>query len=356
MRELNVDRLLDVMRAHNDLTRALRRTIVEVAEAEHDAMHDALLVRAPLLGRIARAASAGEAGAAHLFRVLRPSIERAIRSERVGGRYVYRDVGRAEMNALVDRIGCSPLRNRYVEANHPDPALRQELAAYVGECALPLERRSVVRARGPLCFWDTSDVEDLRDLFYGVSGVSSDLMWPTQNVVTMTFAFASCAFNGRIGHLNVARVRTMAGLFYKNVAFNQPIGAWDVRRVRSMGSMFWGATAFDQPLATWDVGRVTRMYQMFKRAASFDRPIGSWDVRNVETMRQMFKDAAAFDQPLDAWDVSRVTDMEEMFEGAVAFNRQLDAWDVGRATNVRRTFERALSLERAPAWAAGRAE
>jgi hypothetical protein len=348
-RELNVDRILDVMDADNEFKRALHRAFVAIAQSPTDGLHDALVVRAPMLSRIARTNVPRAAHAALLLELLRPSIVRAIESECVEGRYLYRDLRRAEMQTLVDLIGRSPLRNRYVETQLPDTALKEEIAAYVREASSPFGERGVLLERGPLCFWDTSDVADLSSIF-SKTRVSLDLMWPTQNVVAMSFAFAESTFNGKIGHLNVGRVHSMQGVFYANEVFNRPIGEWDVGNVRAMCYMFYGARAFDVPLGAWNVSNVADMHQMFKHAAAFDQPIGSWSVGRVRHMHQMFKGAAKFDRPLQSWDVSNVRIMSQMFKHAVSFNQPLHAWTIGRVTTMHQMFMGARSLDEPPLW------
>jgi surface protein len=378
--ELNVDRILDVMQPRSRLMSALRRTILGVAASPEDPLHDALLVRAPLLTRESHGTSDRAEDASKLLALLRPSVVRTITSESVDGRYLYRNLSEAEMQTLVMSIGRSPLSNRYVEASQGDAALWREIATYVRESRVPLEQRSVLRERGPLCFWDTSGVEDLRRVFDATRGdlhtqglvamFSSDLMWPTQNVVAMQHAFAGSIFNGRIGHLNVARVRNMDGIFSGNRVFDQPIGAWNVAQVTSMSSAFDGALTFDRPLATWNVGNVRSMREMFRRAsnfnhpieswnvgrvvnmhltfdgaAAFNQPLGKWDVSGVRGMSRMFCHAAAFNQPLDNWVVSSVNDMHGMFWGAASFNQPLNRWDVSGVKDMGRMFWGAVSFD-----------
>jgi hypothetical protein len=208
---------------------AMRAELLRIARNEKDELHDALLVRAP---RIVRSDT-------ELLEALRPSIVRTIRSERVNGRYVYGDVSDVGMAEIVGRIGRSRFVNAY-RANGPDRAFRHEVNVYERECEVPVGHRSVLRERGPMCFWDTSGVEDLREALYG-KHITADLMWPTHNVRTMSFLFAKSTFNGRIGHWDVSRVESMAGLFYENEVFEQPIDRWDTRKVQNVWHMFFGA-------------------------------------------------------------------------------------------------------------------
>jgi hypothetical protein len=318
--QLNVDTILHLVPHDSDsgtgLRAALGVAIMEIARNE-GTLRDSLLVRAPLIKRVADSHKNGDPtarAARHLFDVLRPAIVATIMSERVGTRYVYADTSDADMERVVDGIGRLAFTNRLGDVSRTDTAFRRTVAAYIEECAAPFRDRAILAASGPMCFWDTSDLEDMRGVFdsqcFGFGGqpdesdaydFSADLMWPTQNAVHMGYMFAFSRFNGRVGHLNVARVKSMAGTFCCNHAFNQPIGGWDVSRVSDASYMFHRALAFDQPIGTWDVARVVDMHGMFEHAAAFNRPIGAWDVRRATNMNRLFKGASSFAQPLGGW-------------------------------------------------------
>ena len=127
---------------------------------------------------------------------------------------------------------------------------------------------------GPLCFWDTSSVECGDGIFSPPSALrvageqapdpeddartlpalarfSADLYWSTNKCTSLESTFAHCAFDGRIGHLDVSRVRSMSSLFRSNSVFNQPLGQWDVSSVVDTEFMFRRAISFNQPLDAW---------------------------------------------------------------------------------------------------------
>ncbi len=259
--QLNVGRILDIVATGREgLKGALRGGILATARNAGTLAHDALLVRAPLMMRVARQNMLDPSyvrAARELFAAMRPSIERTIRSERVGETRVYGDLSDAEMARVVDLLGRHAFTNatrdeiaRCDPRAYQNDELEHEVAAYIAECRAPLSERRVLATRGPMCFWDTSDVTDLSSAFRSTN-FSADLMWPTQNVVDMDGTFADSRFNGRIGHWNVARVESMNYTFADNPVFDQPIAAWNVAAVCEMDRMFDGAVAFKQPLRAW---------------------------------------------------------------------------------------------------------
>lgn len=144
---------------------------------------------------------------------------------------------------------------------------------------------------GHISNWNTSNVTDMSNLFYG----ANDL-------------------NDPIGNWDVSNVTTMNDMFRGASSFNQPIGNWDVSSVTDMSDLFRGATNFNQEINNWDVGNVTNMGAMFMEATAFNQPIGNWDVYNVTNMSYMFNQSN-FDQDIRNWNVSNVTNMANMFNG-----------------------------------------
>lgn len=102
---------------------------------------------------------------------------------------------------------------------------------------------------------DTSAVTDMRALFAEVgfrrdfSGIGS---WDTSNVEDMSQMFDGVIhFNEDISKWNVNNVKYMSEMFDGAIAFNQDISAWDISNVSSMRLMLDGAIAFNQNLESW---------------------------------------------------------------------------------------------------------
>jgi hypothetical protein len=215
---------------------------------------------------------------------------------------------------------------------------------------------------GPLCFWDTSSVERADGIFSPPSALrvageqdpdpeddtrtlpalarfSADLYWSTNKCTSLESTFAHCAFDGRIGHLDVSRVKCMNSLFRGNSVFNQPLGQWDVSSVVYTEFMFRRAISFNQPLDAWRFTPVDfrgvryihgrdgrRMRHMFQDAISFNQPLGSWNLTGVTDTSGMFAGALSFNQPLENWDVSTVKSMDIMFGDTPSFDQPLTRW------------------------------
>ena len=280
-RQLNVDRILDIVAyGIHGLKGALRTEFLDIARNPRHALHHALLVRAPHIKRASERFPAGAvAGAAALlFAALRPSVVRTIESESLGhGHYFYAGLSEPEMEYVVSRIGREPFANQLVVAAR-DTAFRSAVQAYVVERQTPLGHRPVLAQYGPMCFWDTSGIQDMHKAFdsrqdlrgpafrnaisAGRHNFTADLMWPTQNVLCMDYTFAFSRFNGHIGHWNVSNVRSMRKTFVASAEFNQDISEWDVSNVTDMTGTFKGAESFEQSIAAWDTRRVTARHEM----------------------------------------------------------------------------------------------
>ena len=349
--QLNVHRILEaVVRGHpttgdNRHMTPLRDAILRVARTPGDAAHDALLVRAPFFQRIAtcvfahwqrgvhcgRVSEKRRAGARELFDALRPSVERAIRSERIGDRYLYAGASKERMRELVSLVG----RNEFEDLGQLTVAVVGYMRDNTGlggslllrapiphtdprfDAAPVTAATAYVDVYGPLCFWNTSGCTSLRGVFspdevrgaWRVRGdqtmvgdvdvalpalgeFSADLYWPTQNVRDLSHAFASGCFNGRVGHLNTSRVEHMNRTFFKNPVFNQPLAGWVVRTVTDMSEMFRDALSFNQPLGMWDVGFVELAHRMFQNTPSFNQPLDGWVMYKDVNALAMFRNSA----------------------------------------------------------------
>ena len=115
--------------------------------------------------------------------------------------------------------------------------------------------------------WDTSNVTDMKLMFFGCVDFGGDLSsWDTSNVTDMSFMFHGCR------------------------SFNRPL-RWNVSNVTNMSYMFFDCRRFNQRLH-WNTSKVTDMSYMFCLCASFSRePI--WDTLKVANMKSMFDHCTA---------------------------------------------------------------
>jgi hypothetical protein len=68
---------------------------------------------------------------------------------------------------------------------------------------------------------------------------------------------------GDISTWNTSQVTDMRKIFYNCSCFNDPTGTLDVSNVTDMSWMFYGAAYFNQSLDSWNVSKVTNMWGMF---------------------------------------------------------------------------------------------
>ena len=135
----------------------------------------------------------------------------------------------------------------------------------------------------------------------GVHGSTVDLNYiDTSDITDMSRLFGNFrngyelqAFNGDISKWDTSSVENMRNMFSYATAFNQPLNTWTVSSVTNMNSMFYGATAFNQPLDTWDVSKVADMTFMFRGATKFNQNISGWSSKTGRDTLFMFSGATA---------------------------------------------------------------
>jgi prepilin-type N-terminal cleavage/methylation domain-containing protein len=128
---------------------------------------------------------------------------------------------------------------------------------------------------------------------------------PTVTTLQGMFGAAEIFNSPNISNWNTSNVTDLDQLFYGAYAFNQPLN-WDTSNVTTMWQTFIFATSFNQPLSAWDTSKVTRMMQMFMAASSFNQDIGGWKTGSVVTngLVDMFNGATVFNQNLTSWCVT----------------------------------------------------
>jgi surface protein len=85
---------------------------------------------------------------------------------------------------------------------------------------------------------------------------------------------------GHISDWDTSEVKNMREIFYKAESFNQPLEKWDVSYVTHMSRMFDAAESFNQPLDKWNVGNAADMSEMFW---------GGWQVNSlINTLETSF--------------------------------------------------------------------
>ena len=94
---------------------------------------------------------------------------------------------------------------------------------------------------------------------------------------------------GPIASWNTSEITNMKNLFYDKAGFNEDISRWDVSNVTSLYGTFLRATSFNGDLSRWDVSNVTTMIYMFENATSFDQQLGGAWARSTANKVWMFR-------------------------------------------------------------------
>ena len=215
------------------------------------------------------------------------------------------------------------------------PISRNAMVAWVtdfkagGDTAVSeYENQKIEQTYGEIEKWNTSQVDDMSNMFYFAWDFNENISnWNTSNVTNMSNMFYNTrVFNQDIGNWNTSKVTNMEYMFMQNWVFNQDIGGWDTGSVSNMSNMFNNARVFNQDISDWDTDSVTNMFSMFRYAKVFNQDIGGWDTGSVTGMNYMFADATAFNQDISGWDTSSVTTMQNMFS-YTNFNENISNWD-----------------------------
>ena len=92
-------------------------------------------------------------------------------------------------------------------------------------------------------------------------------------------------FNANLNDINTSDITDMKDLFFAS-KFNGDISEWDVSNVTNMYCMF-AKSKFNGDISKWDVSNVKNMRYMFY-FSEFNGDISEWDVSNVKEMFETF--------------------------------------------------------------------
>ena len=121
-----------------------------------------------------------------------------------------------------------------------------EFSAYSCQPKTKKELKEIIKDRiekeGPKCDLndiDTSLIDSMSYLFYGIKFNGNISRWNVSNVINMEFMFGYTNFNGNISNWDVSKVKYMSHMFERS-NFDQDISNWNMRKDCIARYMFAG--------------------------------------------------------------------------------------------------------------------
>ena len=158
---------------------------------------------------------------------------------------------------------------------------------------------------------DTSNVTDMRGMFYGCSSLTSINLTglDTSNVINMQDMFMNCTLltNVDITGFNTSKVESMYRMFiHCNNIQNLDLSNWDTSNVKSMSMMFCDCTSLTNlNLSGWNTAKVYGMMQMFDGCTSLtDLDLSSFDTGIVSSYSRMLLEVTANVYIGDKWNTN----------------------------------------------------
>jgi len=130
--------------------------------------------------------------------------------------------------------------------------------------------------------WDTSNVEDMQEMFYN-SDFNSPLYFDTSKVKNMVGMFFHSNYNHPL-EFNTSNVTNMSNMFAYS-KYNYPLH-FDTSKVLRMEEMFWGSK-YNNPLH-FDTSNVIDMDYMFE-SSSFNQDISDWVIQENKYNKDVIK-------------------------------------------------------------------
>ena len=201
--------------------------------------------------------------------------------------------------------------------------------------------------------FDTSKVTNMGLMFYGMSNLTTlDLSnFDTSKVTNMGNMFSSMTnlTSLNLSSFNTSKVTDMGFMFYgiPNLT-SLDLSNFDTSKTTKMSFMFYGMrklTALN--LSSFNTSQVTDMSGMFSSMPSLTSlNLSHFDTSKVTDMHFMFRDTSNLTSlDLSNFDTSKVTDMNDMFRNMSSITSlDLSHFDTSKVTDMENMFSDMLNL------------
>ena len=202
-------------------------------------------------------------------------------------------------------------------------------------------------------FLNTSEVTNMREMFYRCSGLTSlDVShFNTQNVTDMYGMFYRCSglTSLDVSHFNTQNVTNMGEMFSGCSGLTSlDLSHFNTQNVTKMSGMFSGCyrlTSLD--LSHFNTQNVTKMSGMFSGCSGLTSlDLSHFNTQNVTSMSGMFGDCSGLTSlDLSHFNTQKITDMGYMFKGcSVLTSLDLSHFNTQNVTNMFWMFQGCSAL------------
>lgn len=180
---------------------------------------------------------------------------------------------------------------------------------------------------------DTSEVTDMRGMFYGCSALETlDLSgWDTAKVTNMSRMFYGCTAlkNLNLSGWSTANVTDMGSMFYECASLTAlDLSHFDIGKLKVLGCLFYGCSSLETlNLSGWDTTEITAMGSLFAGCTSLtELDLSGFNTANVVMMNYMFSSCEKLRTIYvsDGWSVKKVSSSLRMFLGCKSLKGDME--------------------------------
>ena len=202
-------------------------------------------------------------------------------------------------------------------------------------------------------FLNTSEVTNMREMFYRCSGLTSlDVShFNTQNVTDMYGMFYRCSglTSLDVSHFNTQNVTDMYGMFLGCSGLTSlDVSHFNTQNVTEMQGMFLGCSGLTSlDVSHFNTQNVTNMGEMFSGCSGLTSlDLSHFNTQNVTKMSGMFSDCSGLTSlDLSHFNTPKITDMGYMFKGcSVLTSLDLSHFNTQNVTNMFWMFQGCSAL------------